>query len=307
MVTVGASEISVMLGIQRRMGDGDPYCSELELQARLLGKVPRYSSDPADVDAIIGRHCEAAVASAAMEVLGLRPVLDVLPGPQLDQPGLVHPDFPWLHARTDLVILPGKLVPRHAPLELKAPRDLDPERWGPEGNAWAGLPADYLVQLMVQLAVFHAHYGSDEACLVAMARAPRRAKDWLRVYWLERDPSLEHTMLGQAGAWYARHVVEELPVPPDGSASSSSVLDQLWTPREDKTLYAGPDLASLAQRLQQRKTALGEIERGVEQLEQEIKAAMGEHTVLKHRDKVLATWRLGRSGRRYFRLKQENK
>ena len=301
MVSVGASEVAVMLGVQRHMDDGEPYVSELELQQRLLGTIERYDDDPDNVDAQIGRWAESMVASKFIADHGLQPGFNVLPGPQLDQPGIPHPTLPWLAARPDLKRYPRSIsvVPHKAePVELKAPRDLDPERWGP-GPSADDLPPEYLVQLAVQVACMDAPGGT----LAAMARAPRGNRWWVE-YRYERDLELEGRILHAAGAWYQRHVVDRDPVVPDGSASAASVLGRMFRPA-DETLYATREVAALVRHIEQRRNTLREVEQGLARKMQELQAAMGTATVLKSGARILATWRWGKSGRRYFRLKGE--
>lgn len=299
MITMGASEVAVALGLSRQHDDGEPYVSEYTLQQRLLGEIPRYDRDPDNLDAEVGRWMEPAVAGRFAAEHHLTPGYHLLPGPTLDEPGDSHPDLPWLHVRVDL-----RFATARSWVELKAPRELDPERWGP-GPSADDLPAEYLVQLVTQGAVLHRRTGATHGYLAALARAPRRGQ---RVYgeWLyERDPKLEEQILGSAWAWYVRHVVERKEVAADGSASTRSTMDRRWAGDADTELYANAATRQLVRTALQRREALRVIEQACERDEAEIKAAMRDATVLKAGARTIATWRTGKSGRRYFRLIKE--
>ena len=292
VITMGASEVAVALGLQRTKTDGEPYTSALELQARLTGALPRYGDDAeAGVDAIIGRDAEAMVLSRwCRRYPGLR----FRPGPQLGSEPLVNPSWPWLHARPDLVA--SMAWGDGIPVELKAPRELDGERWGEDHTDQ--FPMEYLVQLAVQVAVMDAPFG----VLFAMARAPRTNSRIDGEFRYVRDPDLERRILDRAGAWYHRHVVDRVPVEPDGSESAAWTLART-TGLDHVVAFATVEQEAEVRRLAQVRTAIREQERHRAELEQSIQQMMGAATTLRGVDgRTIATFRPDRTGRRRFRL-----
>lgn len=287
--TLGASEVAVCLGLQRLKSDGEPYLSERELWGRLTGELPRYD-ESAGVDAEIGRDAEAMVLSRWIRRY---PAASYRPGPQLGADPLANPAWPWLHARPDMIWCGPD---GESPIEFKAPRELDAERWGEDGTDQ--MPPEYLVQLAVQVAVMDAPFG----ILFAMARAPRSNSRVDAEFRYQRNRELERTILDRAGAWYHRHVVDGVPPSPDGSASAawalgrSAVLDHV-------VAWANADQEAAVRRLVQVRVAERQQRAHREQLEQDIQASMGAATrLLDHKGKVIATFRPDRTGRRRFRL-----
>lgn len=289
-MTLGASEVAVILGVQRSHEDGEPYTSPLELWARLSGLVPRY--DAADSpDAELGRWLEPAI--------GIRYATEtrwaVLPGPELGEPGFEAEGIPW-HARPDF------LVPQpNRTLEVKAPRVLAEERWGPAGTDQ--VPAEYYVQVVAQVAVAHALWGVESGDLAAMARAPGWGSNrtWA-VYTVHRDAELERRIVDQVRRWLDRHVVGCVPPEPDGSASASETLARIWRPASDRARTATPTEVERIYRYVQLGGAIRELKaRRAEEL-QRLQLSMAATTVLQDQaGATLATWRTGRDGRRHFR------
>lgn len=303
--TIGASEVAVALGYQRRKGDGEPYISEYELWCRLTGRIARYDGEDSP-DAQLGRMCEVAVANEWMRRRRLRPGQDVLPGPQLNDDGWGCRCHPWLHARPDLLLVPvvGPAGHRYSdfhrrePVELKAPRELDEDRWGEDGTDQ--MPEEYLVQLVVQVHVC----GAARGHLAAMARAPRNDRVWAEYEWA-RDDELIESVLAKAKEWYDHFVVGDREPPLDGSASSRWALDRRWKPkRDDVTVWASVDTEETVRSLHQVREAAHEREHRAFELQQHVMAAMGEATVLRggKAGRILATWRVNKDGVRVFRL-----
>lgn len=299
IITPGASEVAVILGVQRRREDGDPYCSEMELWARLSGLIPRYDS-AGGPDAECGRWFEGAVLGRYGSERSLTWGTDYLPGPALDQEPARVEGIPW-HCRWDAY---NGAVNR--PVEAKCPRVLDPERWGSAGSDQ--VPVDHAVQVACQLAVAHRLWGATTGDLAAFARAPGWGDDrvWA-VYHLERDADLERRMVERVSAWLDRHVVEGHPPEPDGSASASDALRRIWAPVDDQVLVAGDAELELYRRLLQVRSARDELEHRLQELRQRLQLSMSGATELRHDEARLVTWRTDRGGRRRFRvLRRDN-
>ena len=296
MNTIGASELAVALGYQRRKGDGEPYLSERELWSRLTGRLDRYDTESSP-DAEVGRMCEIAVGHEWAKRNGLRAGYDFIAGPPLDTAPYRHHGLDWLHAHPDLHRMSDGPMGA-SPVELKAPRDLDPDRWGEDGTDQ--FPIEYLIQVIAQVAVMRAPYGS----LAAMARSPQTDRVFAEYRW-DLDEKLRDTVLHRGEEWYRKHVVGDVAPAPDGSASARWSLDREWKGR-DATVWATPEVEETVHRLLQVEEAAHEREtRGVE-LKQHVMAAMKEATVLRggRAGEILATWREDKNGRRVFRLRR---
>lgn len=293
--TIGASEVAVVLGLQRRNDDGEPYTSELELWARLTGGLPRYDSASSSPDAEVGRWMEPAI----LERLRVELRTVIVPGPTLDRPGFVDPAgvVPW-HARPDGL---APMVP--ATIEVKAPLVLDPDRWGPDGGE--DMPPEYLVQVLAQVAVAYAIDRVEVGALGAMARAPgwfgcRRT--WAG-YRYRRDPVRERAVIERVTRWLDEHVIGGMPPQPDGSGSASRALRSMFatTHGEDLVRVATPTDLEHFRRLLGCRTAMDEIRARQEESRQRLQLAMGPATELRTPDgELCATWRPTKVGTRRF-------
>lgn len=298
MLTPGASEVAVILGLARTKQDGEPWVSELELYCRLTGLLQRYDSDGGP-DAEVGRWFEHGILARYAHENSLVWGQDIWPGPTLDQPGPTAPGIPW-HSRWDAWTRP-------ATVEAKAPVRLYPEDWG---DTVAEVPPYYAVQVLAQVAVAHALYGTELGILAAMARAPGwgAPRVWA-TYTFERSPRRERAMIAAVERWLDRHVRARVPPNPDGSESAGSTLRRMFGPVDDRVYTATPtDLERYHRMLSSRDAADELIGRQREQ-QQLLQAAMGEATVLEDESgNRLATWRPDKNKHRRWRnygLRQE--
>lgn len=298
MITLGVSELAVTVGLQRTHLDGEPYTSPITLWARLSGYLPRYD-DSDSADAEIGRWGEFAIGARYAVEHDFQWGTDICRGPTLDQPGLTHPELPWLHARPDFLV-----IAKNAPLEAKNPRELDPERWGEAGTG--DMPGEHACQVIGQLAVCARLYGSERAELAAMARAPRDRRVWA-VYSMARDEELEKQLLGRAWQWVETYVLGGRCPPEDGTEDANNTLRRMWAPVDDRVLVAEPADLERYRRLLQTRAAVEEIQGRHNELRQGLQLSMRDATVLTDPGGArLCTWRVGRDGRRRFRVLSNN-
>lgn len=291
MNTLGASELPVVVGCPRVREDGEPYVSPGSVWARLVGLIERYDDDPSP-DAELGHWYEPSVGLRFCAENGLTMGVGVYGGPALDKRPLCDDEsLPWLHARPDL------LLRWRGPVELKCPRDLDPERWGDEP------PADHLVQLIAQVAVCRRVGLGDVGMLAAMARAPRRSqRTWVQYTW-PLDEDLEQEVLDAGWRWYTTHVTGMRAPEADGTADYSRTLARLWTSEREVVVDANADVREDVRRLLQVRTAERERQRHIRTLRQRIQLAMGEGNVLRIDGQVAVTWKTDKNGRRRFLVK----
>jgi predicted phage-related endonuclease len=278
--TIGASEAAIPLGLQRRNFRGEPYASEWDLWARLRGLVPRYDDSSGSADTDTGTIIEPLILARYAQERGV----EVQPGPPLDEPGLWHPEIPFLAVRPD-----GLVPALNRVLEAKAPRELDDDEWGPAGSD--EVPVYYTVQVAAQLAVANRLWGTEDADLAVLARAERRRWRVWQVFELHRDPVAEAGMLARLRDWYERHVVDGEPPGLDGTAAASVVLQRVWSP-VDRVEAANDDDVRRWRELLQVRDAIAELEARKRELEQELQRRMADATVLQGPGgQRLATWR----------------
>lgn len=287
--TIGASEVAVVLGLQRTRISGEPYVSELEVFARLIGELDRYD-DNGGPSAELGRWFEHGVAARYIHELGLDLLqFQVRPGPSLREPGLAAPGVPW-HSRPDLLNARDNL-----PVELKAPEVLD-ERYGPDDD---DAPPEHTVQSLCQLAVCNRLYGSEESHIGVMPRLATDDRTWT-LYRLQRHPQREQRMIRAVEDWLDRHVrcSPPKPPPPDGSRSAHEALRWLWSNTDETERYAERDDVELHRSLLQSRTALAEMKARHEERRQQLQARMGPAHVLRSNEgRVLATFKPTKRGR----------
>ncbi len=280
--TIGASELAITVGLQRRHADGTPWTSGFELWARLRGLLPRYDSESSP-DADAGKTMEPGIGLAYAEEHGLAWGTDMLPGPPFPSPGLWHADIPWLAARPDF------LAPaRERVVQAKAPRELHDDEWGPSGTG--EVPVWVAVQEAAELAVVVRVLSWEVADVAVHARAGRRGDRTRAEFTLRRDERFERRLLARAAEWYRRHVEDGEPPPPDGSPSTSKALSRVFRPT-DTVLEATPDDVKRWHHILQLRTHRDDLEARVREEEQRICARMKEATKLVHEGRTLATWR----------------
>lgn len=291
---MGASEIAVAVGLGRRRAHGrragELYVSPLELALRLRGEIPRYDTGDDDHDAYMGRVSEPGILLWYAQREGLTVGVDLLPGPQIPQPGYSHPSLPWLAVRPDaLDVRDGRTV------EVKAPeRILEEDGWGIPGTA--ELPGYYYCQVTAQVAVAHRTHGWDRGDLVAAARSARSPV--LRAVWtLHRDPPREQRILDAAARWYDRHVLQRIDPRPDGSESARAALQRRWRP-DDTVVQATPSQVAIVAQIRELESRAVEATAARDALVQQLQAQMGPATVLEHAGARLATWRPRKGARR---------
>lgn len=298
MLTPGASEVAVILGLGRTRLDGEPWVSELELYCRLTGMLERYDSDGGP-DAEVGRWMEYGILARLATEKGWTWGVGIQPGPRLDQPPLTHASLPW-HARPDALHFRGVEFHCFATIEAKAPRQMWPDEWGDTSDE---VPPYYVVQVLAQIAVLHAVSGTELGILAAMARAPGwgAPRTWA-TYEFRRSARRERAMVAAVERWLDRHVRARVPPSPDGSESAGRTLRRMFAPVDDQVHVATPtDLERYARMLRSRDLS-DELAGRMREEQQRLQAEMGEATVLEDGNgQRLATWRPDKNGHRRWR------
>jgi putative phage-type endonuclease len=202
---VGSSDAAALLGVS-------PWCSRLELYARLLGVVER--PDLGDVEHVeIGLALEEPLGRLLAERLG-KP---------LEPWGLLLQSvaYPWA------VCTPDWRTPAGEPVELKTVGTAALRRWT------AGeVPPHYMAQVQHQMLVT----GAERAIVGVLTASPA-----FRLLWARVPGNLDMVArIVEAGEDMQRRLREQDPPPPDDSESASHALTALYPTTEGEEYVALP-------------------------------------------------------------------
>lgn len=175
---LGASEVAAVLGLS-------PWATPLDVWIR---KQANQAAEGVAACHERGHFLEDAVVRWTASRLG---ALEVEPGVRIEEPFLGLPAFPNVGMHPDAAI---RLTDGWRLIEAKTSRDA--ASWGAEDAE--GVPEHILVQTAVQAAI-------AQVPVVVGAYLP--IKDELRVYQIDRNPTLEADVMELAQAWWDRHVV----------------------------------------------------------------------------------------------------
>jgi putative phage-type endonuclease len=207
---IGSSEIAAIVG-------KSPYATPMTV---FRAKVDGESVVENDAMAA-GSYYEDGIAKFYAARQGVR--LSAKP------PTLKHPTCPWALATVDRFAVVGRARKPYRVVEIKNVQSaFSADAWGAEGTDQ--VPEQYLLQVIWQLEIAHAHYGVDEAHVVAafFGRAPR-------VYPIRRDPELGGLLLEAARKFWFEHVVTGVAPALDDSDDTQKYLRQRF-PRSNGIL-----------------------------------------------------------------------
>jgi putative phage-type endonuclease len=254
--SIGGSEAAAACGL-------DPWRSRVMLWAEKTGRIERDDSEPASW----GRLLQPVICGE-LERRGW----EVSPAPP---DGFRDEERPWMTGHpdgfTEVERVPGVL-------EVKTAGAWAGREWHEE----AGAPLAYLVQLQHYFALTGYDVGLL-ACLVGGQRLETRV--------VHRDDTAIGRMI-ELEAAFLEYVKSDSPPPPDGSASAADALAALYPEsrpgsvvRLDKRGWA--EYRALKARREQRAA----IDRQVAELEQRLKARIGEaEAAISPHDEICARW-----------------
>lgn len=203
-------------------------------------------------------------------------------GKILPTPGLLrHPEFPWMLATVDRLLVPRRVkAPRvESILEVKTTSDRNYRARWIEGVP----PVSIQVQVQQQLAVTGLEY-AWVTCLIG----GQKLADPVRI---ERSEEVIAQLVNYAGTWWADHVVAG--VRPEPTFKDSGILHELW-PAElaADAVTAGADLEQVVAELIDAKRRKAEAEEDEERAAFTLKTAMKERTaVVNSAGEGLVTWK----------------
>ncbi len=255
--TIGGSEIAAAAGIH-------PYVSQVQLWAQKTGRMASAETEAMEW----GKRLEPLVV-AQLESRGR----EVAPAPS---DGFADPEYPWLVGHPD-----GFTVAHNerAILEVKTAG----ERAWPKAIGDGAVPVQYQAQAQMYMHLAELRF-AVVACLVGGQR--------LEVVELRRNDQAV-ALLRRLAADFYEHLRTDTPPAPDGSSSAHDTVAALYpehAPRKVHRLSQGE--WRLWRELKARKAQLAAVKEQVTELENVLKAAMGEaETAISPHDAEAIHWR----------------
>jgi putative phage-type endonuclease len=250
---LGASEIATILHIS-------PYrdASEYALwQAKMTGGSDYRSNEKMRW----GNLLESVVIDETARRLGV-----TVTGRQVPAE---HPDYPWAIAILDATYEEpegdGGLI------EVKTTGE----------RKWDEVPPHYEVQVQWQLLV----RGCADAWVGCLHAGQR-----LSLWHIERDPELGAALLRIGGAWWRRHVLGGEPPDVDASPATAAAIDRRYPAVPALVADLGP-VRELVRDLHEIRAAQRVMKRQGQQLENELRAALGSAEEGEIDGETVVTWR----------------
>lgn len=264
---LGGSDIAAILGIS-------PWASPYSVWCEKVGLCdPEHDESTQDrLDA--GKDAELYLAAQFRRHEGLE-----LCGEEME---LLDPVRPWARGHCDALVFDGNVEPDLGPdfaldyalggWEAKTDRNFAP---------WTEVPAHYLAQIQWYMGL---------TCLerwwVTVGFGGWRTKTYL----VERDQSDIDYMLKRADEFWNDHVLTGEPPQADAHPATTSALGQAW-PDADDTLFADVRHIALYERALLARAAVKAAEAAQAEIDNHLRAAMGDCSTLMSAGRVLATWK----------------
>lgn len=271
---IGGSDAAAILGIS-------PFRTALEVWAEKRGLVESRVDTPAME---WGRRLEVAVREKYQEATGRR----VLPG-QREQ----HPLHEWMFATLDGVsVAPGD---ERRVLECKTARAPD-GRWADlypgdeDRDCGDRVPDYYYAQVQHYLAVT----GLERADVAVLFRAAPE----FRIYPILRNEEFIERLIAAEERFWRRYVLPGDPPEPGGSEQDARILAALHPTDTGEVIAGGAAEVALLESLRSARAAAATAERIATALENQVKARMGDATILDCGPAGRVTWKRSRDQER---------
>lgn len=223
-----------------------------------------------------GRYAEAMVAAWFQGELGL-----TVTG---EQARCTNLDEPWILATVDGFVVESAnsdQVDALGLLEIKTARD-----------SWAdGVPLHYQAQAQWQMLAT----GLQRVWVAAYHRT--MSGDPFTVHVIERDAEDIALLYKKAHTFWHEHVLTGIPPDTDGTDATAFALGAAWPDPADDNVEADDDLVEAVRALRICKTDAKHLDLHIAELENRIKAAIGDRQTLTHghdtkgRPQIIATWK----------------
>ena len=248
---IGGSEIAAIFGRH-------DFLDEFGLWARKKGDLPREQDGPSMARMRLGKHLEQGIVSYAAELQG------------------------WRYEWSDKTVRSEEY-----PFMVSTPDALMPEiRWGIDAKlvgwdqAWRwGRSVDHIPDHVVMQAWWYmAHFHYDGWYVAALIMG----EDTPRIYPIPRDPEAERIILRRGKAWWERYLVGDERPPITASRESDTWLRRHHPrPTRADIVVANPDQSEILDEYAQVRRDWASIDKRRQDLEAEIKAAIGDREGLR--------------------------
>ncbi len=255
---IGASEIAIPLGVNR-------WGSEIRLYAEKIGEIEPDDKESERME--WGRRLEPVIITAFAERTGL----------QITPCGLLirSKEHPWAGATLDAVLKPQPNEP-DIPVEVKNSSSYNAEEWS------EGPPDHYMAQIQHQMLVT----GAPFAYIVCLLGGNKMV--WAKV---DRDETWINRIIYH-GERFWKLVVDRTPPAPDGSEDSRKALARLYPVDTGEAIELSAEHLGVALGLASLKVQKKEIESRIMEIENQIKAALGNATLGVLPDGSSFSWKL---------------
>ncbi len=256
--SIGGSDAATAIGL-------NPYKTPYQLWLEKTGRV-----EPEDLSGNERIHFGNVLEDVVADEFARRTGKKVRRNNRL----LVHPEFDFITANLDREVVGEKSI-----LEFKTTDKLYgmTDDWGEEGTD--EVPVTHLLQSHHYIGVT----GKDVCSLGALIGGNE-----YRTYKIERDEDLLKDLFDQEREFWHRHVKAD--VAPDVS-NEKDLLLKYGYPKKDTEKQAVDLIMEYCWRLREAKMQIKDIEKTHEWMDLAIKDYMGESTVLKSDESILATWK----------------
>jgi putative phage-type endonuclease len=254
---IGASEVAGVVGRH-------PWSSPWSIWARKVGLIPVADEPKQDTDsdaARFGRDLEPITARWFHERTGLH-----VGGEQMM---LRHPERPWARATIDGLVF-DRATDLDDPVDALGVLELKYTGQSP----WALLPEYHALQVQWQLYVSGLCHGWLAAFHTGFGRLA------FRVYEVERDDVLIDDLVAEVERFWTVHVIGGQPPPVDGSEATTEALKAVYgadvATEQSTELTAGA--AHAVELLRDAKANRRDLDDVIAELENELRAALGDRT-----------------------------
>jgi len=239
MKGIGGSDAAAILGL-------DPYKSPFDVYAEKLGLKPEQPDNEAMRQ---GRDLEQYVAERFMEVTGKKV--------RRRNGILQHPEHHFMIGNIDRWVVGEK-----AGFEAKTTSVLNRAKFS-QGE----FPPNYYVQCVHYMAVT----GAERWYLAVLV-----LNKAFHVFTIERDEAEIKALIEAEKNFWENHVLKQIPPAPDGSASTSEIIKQLFPEAREATETALFGYEGKIQQYLELDTKVKELECERDKLKQEIQLAMAD-------------------------------
>lgn len=236
---IGGSDAAAIVGLDRYRSAFDVYADKLGLK-----------QEQQDNEAMRqGRDFEGYVAARFTEATGKKV--------RRRNAILQHPEYPWMLADIDRWV-----VGENAGMEAKTTSVLNRHKFS-QGE----FPPNYYVQCMHYMAVT----GADKWYLAVLV-----LNKAFHVFTIERDENEIAALIEAEKHFWEEHILKQIPPQPDGSASTSEVIKQLFPEARERETVALFGYEEKIQKSLELKAQIDELQREYDTIKQEIQLVLGD-------------------------------